>query len=504
MKYERVFAVFTTAILIIILFRSVGAPPVLDDIPGFSYKWTFYTGAYSHLGTLAVDVDGDDIYEVFASGRDRVVCVDGETGQLIWDYTDAGCDTHAPMEIGDLNNDGTFEIVICGFRKVTALHAENGSFYWSYSNPRNARLDKHPVILDVDQNGYPYVFVVSGCLGSPTARGLQKLNGTDGTCVAYASYNYWTCWGGVSCADLERDGDFEIILNDRNFYSSGKGIQCYDADTLDLLWYHDDVSCSSSTSAIIDVNNDGILDVVTVDQSGGGYHGGICVTDGSNGQKMSGKWDRDLGLPCHSPFSIYDIDEDNHLELVTASYISENNPTPLPAKVWDMETWSLDATLDAFSEPPKMANVVGDEKLEIIGAWGSRIKVYDGNYTEIYSLNGTQSNAGILVQDIDRDGLNEIVFVGNKDITAYDTEAQASTPNVRTNSLYFSERNCGTGIYVPPPGENTPPNTPSDPNPDDGATNVGVNVDLSWTDIRSRDTCIEYNILLEGCCLGQP
>ncbi len=490
--------------MVVILLIGAYIPSVPGDVPGFSLKWTFSTGAYTVIGTLAVDVDGDGIYEIFASGNDRVVCVNGETGQLIWDYTNAGCDAHAPMEIGDLNNDGTYEIVICGFTKVTALHAENGSFYWSYSNPRNARLDKHPVILDVDKNDLPYVFVASGCLeqvGNPNVRGLQKLNGATGECVDWASENYWTCWGGISAADLEGDGDFEIILNDRGSSSGGKGVQCYDADTLELIWYHDDVYCSSSTSAIIDINNDGILDVVTVDQAGSG---GICVTDGSNGQKMPGKWSLSLGLPCHSPFSIYDIDNDGHLELITSRCSGAN---PLPAKVWDMETWSLDATLDEFGDPPKMANVVGDEQLEIIGAWGNFIKIYDSNYNEIGSLESgselPQSNSGILVQDIDNDGLNELVLIGGYDgtIAVYNTEAQAPTPRVRTNSLYFSERNCGAGIYVPPPGEsaeNNPPNEPSNPNPESGTMDVSIDVDLGWVggDPDSGDS-VTYDVFFD-------
>jgi hypothetical protein len=160
------------------------------------------------------------------------------------------------------------------------------------------------------------------------------------------------------------------------------GVQCFDTD-LNLLWYHDDVACSSHCANIIDINGDDYLDVVVLHQSTS--NGGICVVDGSTGQKMTGKWSKYLGLRTHNTPTIYDVDNDGNLELITSRDYEAG-----PAQVWDLERWSLDALLWSDNEkiygfdcPPRVANVMGDEKLEIIGIGGFGIKIYDEYYNMI-------------------------------------------------------------------------------------------------------------------------
>jgi len=208
--------------------------------------------------------------------------------------------------------------------------------------------------------------------------------------------------------------------------------------------------CSSQCLAIVDVNGDGVLDAVSCQSS-------IRVVDGATGEKMPGKWGG-TGTTGHSLFSIYDIDDDGNLELITCW--NQDGGTR-PAKVWDMGRWALDATLDAFAESPMMADVVGDSRLEIIGGsdwkWdpddGSKgVKIYNQNYELIHTIHAA-AIATTLVQDIDNDGLNELVIISSDGVLkAYETTAVAPTPRVRTDSLYYSERNMGVGVYVPPIG----------------------------------------------------
>ena len=65
---KKIKIVSITISLISMLLIVASTPSVPGDIPGITYKWEYYTDAYSHLGTLAVDVDGDNIFEVFFSG----------------------------------------------------------------------------------------------------------------------------------------------------------------------------------------------------------------------------------------------------------------------------------------------------------------------------------------------------------------------------------------------------------------------------------------------------
>ena len=182
---------------------------------------------------------------------------------------------------------------------------------------------------------------------------VSKLRGTNGEIVAQHPVVY-PCYGGISAADLEGDGEIEIFVTDTSY--GGDGLQCFDED-LNLIWNHDH-SCESSCAVIADVDGDGVLDVISLRQ---GSNGGICVVDGSTGTPFPGKNQNYLGLGCHVQPAVYDIDKDGHLELVTA-YGST-------CKVWDLVDWSLDfeaPSTHKCSEPPDFANVVGDEDLELI------------------------------------------------------------------------------------------------------------------------------------------
>ncbi|MCX6672064.1 MAG: class II glutamine amidotransferase, partial [Euryarchaeota archaeon] len=225
----------------------------------------------------------------------------------------------------------------------------------------------------------------------------------------------------------------------------GQGMQCYDAETLELLWYQDSVLCSSHCIALVDVNKDGILDAVAMQQSGGG----IYTVDGATWDKMPGKWQNSIsGLGTHSQFSIFDIDNDENLELIASS----DNPT----EIWDMGRWALDATLDKTAEPPKMADVIGDSHLEIIVTAANVIKIYNGTYELVETIN-TDAIAHTLVQDIDNDGQNELIIITDLGVLkAYDTSAYAPTPRVRTNNQFYSERANAAGVYVPPAGAPQP------------------------------------------------
>jgi predicted glutamine amidotransferase len=459
----------------------------------FVLKWSYNTNANTSLGPLAVDVNGDGVYEVFTTGEDKITCLDGATGNLIWQYTNSKIFWHSPFQIHDLNNDGIPEVVIPAVVRTIALHANNGSVYWNV--PVESE-EKHIVIVDTDGNGYPYVYTTSEDvehMENGTGR-LRKLNGTNGQVIKEV-FSWRPCWGGLSADDVNNDGKFEIYMTDRSAYyhppSLGKGMQAYDADTLDLLWYDDEVLCSSHMMALIDVNNDSIKDIVALNQGLG--TAGIIIHDGLTNQRMTGKWNMNLGLSSHSPFSIWDVDGDGNLELVTAREGST-------AKVWDIGRWQLDATLDAtFDEPPKMADVIGDSHLEIIGG-GADTKIYDGvSYQRIETIPTGNAIDSTLVQDIDNDGQNELITISSVGLVkAYDTSAYAPTPRVRTNALYYGEQALGAGVYIPPPGAPQP--FIKDEYPVDSSQDVSLNPVLSIhaVDYRHDLMDIEFSIYSEG------
>ena len=411
--------------------------------------------------------------ETYHTGR--IVCIDGLTGELNWEqewssnYVDAMC----PCAIADLDNDGTYEIVHVADDKTTARNCEDGSIFWDVDVPSGWH---QFIIVDTDGNGYPYVYVTyHGSSGG--SQKVSKLRGTNGEIVAQHPILY-PCYGGISAADLEGDGEIEIIVSDT---SSGKGLQCFDED-LNLIWYQGGVNCPSHCGAIADVDGDGVLDVIALRQ---GSNGGICVVDGSTGTPFPGKNEGGLGLGCHVQPAVYDIDKDGHLELVTA-YGST-------CKVWDLVDWSLDfeaPSTHKCSEPPDFANVVGDEDLELIipSGWAGQTLVYDSSYQLIYQFN--EYGICTITQDVDNDGLNEILYLRNDILICYDTAANAPTPSVRTDTPYYSERRTAAGEYIPPIDgsivENSAPIF-SAVAPSNGVTNVPVGTSSLSVTIKDPD-----------------
>lgn len=422
----------------------------------FVLKWIYRTYASTLVGPLAVDINHDGFYEIFSTGEGKISCVSGKNGTLLWNYSNIEIGLHSPFEIGDLNNDGIPEVVISGNEtyhdhgKTIALHANNGSVYWIVQAESGG---KYLGIVDTDGNGYPYVYVASGDFihGLNGLGRLRKLRGTDGAILKQV-FLWRPCWGGISIADADNDGKFEIYVTDRcaNYHNQeqpGKGMQCYDADTLELLWYQDIVTCSSHCMVLLDVNNDGILDAVAQNQASN--NSGIYVIDGATWEKMPGYCAYNIGfLSAHSQFSIYDIDNDGRLEICTAR--------DAIARVYDLGRRAIDASLIYYSEPPKMADVIGDSHLEIIGC-GSTIKIYNGTTYAVIETINTDAISTTLVQDIDNDGQNELIAIsGDGTLKAYDTSAYAPTPRIRTNNQFYSERRLAAGVYIPPPGAPQP------------------------------------------------
>jgi len=462
---SRFCPIIITILLVTTLFSifSITADPPPDE---FTLRWVCTTGLDGYIGPVSRDINGDGIHEIFIAGRvhggtsGRIVSIDGGNGNILWEKNFSGSiDPHCPCAIADLDNDGTFEIVHVADDRTIARNCEDGSIFWNVAVPSGWH---QFVIVDTDGTGYPYVYVTDHGVAGGSQK-VSKLRGTDGEIIAQHPIRF-SCYGGISAADLEGDGEVEIIVTDTS--SSGDGLQCFDAD-LNLIWNHDH-GCESSCAVIADLDGDGVLDVITLRQ----YDSGICIIDGSTGAPFPGKNEGGLGLGCHCQPAVYDIDKDGHLELITA-YSST-------CKVWDLVDWSLDFEVPSAhkcSEPPDFANVMGDEDLELIvpSPWSGQTLIYDSNYQLIHQFNAW--GYCTVTQDVDDDGLNELIYLRNDTLRCYDTLANAPTPSVRTDTPFYSERRTAAGEYIPPvvgsAGGNSAP-VFSAVTPSNGASNIPI------------------------------
>ncbi len=452
------------------------AVPVNADI---SLKW--YTDTSVHTGlsssysssTLPVtaDVDGDGYHEIFqAGGTDAgsgephpgfVICLDGQTGALEWVYTSNGLGRHTVVELGDVDQDGKLELVACGMNQVAVFEAESGTMKWDYWNDPNhnnptthGRKDKHPLLLK--EAGTVYIYVSGNGAVSP----VMKFRGTDGAIIESEPVACHTCHGGFTGWDLDGDGTVEIFDTDRGGSGgdSCNGLMQLDS-SLNIMHAWKSIYCSSHCSTIVDVDGDGVLDVVITDQAGDG----IGVVDGSTMSPMTGKWQENIpNFGAHDNNNVYDIDGDGNLEL-----ISGDNNKNSGADIFDLGDWKMEdyspvwaASGVGYSHPLAIGNVWQNgngNEMELIGFTSG----LNRGWLVIYQWNPGAHDFDIkqdlnvylnqmIVQDIDNDGLNEIVGMGVKSIgglnrrgTVQVFDTDGVNTGYRTWNQWYSERKTG-------------------------------------------------------------
>ncbi|MEM3697240.1 MAG: hypothetical protein QXQ94_07050 [Candidatus Bathyarchaeia archaeon] len=425
------------------------------------------------MGPLAADLNNDGDMEIVISGlTGKTAALDPETGEVIWSVPYGG--DHVPMEIVDLNKDGFLEIVMAPqyvngttSNGVMVLHGINGSIWWY--NTKAAGKGTYIAVGDINADGYPEIF--SAYPSRVTALTY------DGQIFA-STYTYYTCYGGMSLADTDFDGVFEVYLGERSesypsYPSGGRGLRAFWADNLTEIWAYPDILCSSQAPTIADVDNDGDLEIIILNQ--GTTSGGIAVinTDGSvNTYKGIYRKKLNLGLPAHDPPTVADVDGDGNLELITA----RDRKQP---KIWDLVNWKLDATLPfPCLHPPGLADVDGDGKWEILDCNVNNVTIFKynsvtKNYDIIGTINLPMVHAFFIVQDIDADGKLELVFnQHNSWISVYDVEVSAPNPLPKSGLTHYHQYRGSVPVYRPPPGPQEP--RISEISPNDGLTNVSV------------------------------
>jgi len=491
--------VFVGLLLINTFWFAMPVEPVSAS-PGLELKWTRNLGSRGCTvhAPLAADLNGDGEMEIVVtsstndwSSDGMVTALDGNSGGIIWQKTSSdipniGIDPRTAFDIVDLNKDDIPEIIIYSFSGPLVLHGNDGSVYWRRTNVEAPCDGNFGAVCDIDGDGYPEIFVNGGKGPQRSYDYITSLS-YDGNILNQA-WSWHPCWGGLSIGDTNFDGRFELYEGDRSddynpssdpYQGGGMGIRALDAHTLEPLWNDPDILCSSQTPMLADVDGDGILDVIVAHQSSG-----LAVYDGEDGSVL--RKSLNLGLASHSPLTVYDIDYDGHLEIITAR---DTNPM-----IFDLVDWRLDATLPPLChEPPKVGDVTGDGRMDIIAVGDGKrhiyIYTYDEtveDYVEVDHVTGgglSGANAFTLVQDVDGDDYNELVLTSwNTNVYCYDTDAPAPFPRARSGLQFYSEYKRGAAEFVARPAPTRP--TLTDEQPTDNSFGQMVNPTLS---IRAAD-----------------
>ena len=451
-------------------------------------KWqiTLPTG-YGHFHPCMGDVDGDGTQEIVIKYGDYVHVLSGDTGALEWKSPKDGVGGATILELADLNIDGIPDIVYCGTNLSVYARDGFGKLLWTSKRVSGEWWPGTPVVAS-DTNGdkYPEIYVVTLATTQPYSACITKLD-NNGNILANSEICYKPCWGGLSLADADFNGRFEVYLGDRasrggpggisNSYpdNPARGLSCYDADTLETIWVRPDLYHSTPAPVLIDVTGDGILEVI----GNNILNNGACVVDAITGQDIY-NW-KGQSINNHAKGTVWDIDLDGHVELISAWGYSDDPRCTKDFTVLDLVTGNIDYRASEINNwityPPTVGDINDDGYLEILVATSSEeghgevgqgmFYAYNYKYQIIQVVNdfpyGEQLWEPYCV-DCDSDGLNEVLIGNNKGkVWCYDTPAQRPDGAPKCWSAWYSPYRQGAYALdtttTPPPAipEFSPP-----------------------------------------------
>lgn len=275
----------------------------------FRKNWLFLL-----IGLIGMTKLGYGYSNVYVVAKNAAYCLD-HTGNLKWSfpYPSNAWELSSPA-IGEINSDGEAEMVFCTMDKVYCLGINNGTLKWSYSvaNWSEARIDLGtPIIANIDTIGDPEIIV-------PGRDTIYCFN-SDGSIkwgyamsIGYDTYDQ--SWSGAHAivANINGDTPDVIALNPKTVY-------CLKSNGT-LRWSFAMTGNDWGGAAVADVDLDGQPEIIVSDPYNGFpdscTHFIYCLRpDGSLKWKQHGKG-------TISQVAIADINNDSKPELV--AYNSEN------------------------------------------------------------------------------------------------------------------------------------------------------------------------------------
>jgi len=137
----------------------------LDGLTGESL-WNYYAGGpvFSVIGVE--DITGDDIMDVLAGASNesetegKVIALNGFTGAMIWDFMTIGSSVWGVIQTDDFTSDGISDIVAGDFQgNYYGLDAVNGNTLWNGSIGDYVLITRFEKLDDVNSNGYQDILV---------------------------------------------------------------------------------------------------------------------------------------------------------------------------------------------------------------------------------------------------------------------------------------------------------------------------------------------------------
>ena len=203
-----------------------------------------------------LDVNGDGVRDVLIGGKARRIdALNGTDGSIILSYP-AGDWTYTPTVV-DLDADGLGEVLFGSDDYLVHAVRANGSVLWASAPPWASFIENSVAVGDADGDGSLEVFTGDDLNNGPEFA-LDAATGAFRWSTNFSSYRE----GGQTLADLNGDGGLELLLG--LFSGPFHALRATDGS---VLWTYAGGAPHPSTPAVVDVTNDGVPEILYVDDA---------------------------------------------------------------------------------------------------------------------------------------------------------------------------------------------------------------------------------------------
>lgn len=187
--------------------------------------WQFETQVVNNLGILSSAVLSDLSNNgknniIFGASDGKLYCLD-LTGKLNWEF-DVGTPIYGAVAVGDINHDNNIEIIFTSENMLYTIDSK-GILIWKVQ--LNLKRNHSPVLFDIDGNGYLEITATSKYMVMDTSQGTKWINAIDllnykGEIIHTLKFHEENTdyYHGVSVVDIENDGKLEILTGTDHGY----------------------------------------------------------------------------------------------------------------------------------------------------------------------------------------------------------------------------------------------------------------------------------------------
>jgi outer membrane protein assembly factor BamB len=407
--------------------RRSGQAPVIGDITDPQIRWTYERPPGVLTSPIVADINDDSENEVVFGGTDGKVTALDENGNFLWEVQEKAIT--AAGTVGDVDGDGKQEVIVTelqhfpsGGLSIIVLNGEDGSEVWRFTPPTltlEEGFSPSPILEDITGDGI-FDILVGGMTYS-----YYALDGPTGAVLWTSNYEHFIR-SSSPMADIDLDGRNEIVGIDNHAL-----MKIHDAETGAVEWQGYMGYCIGATPAIGELDGDPYGEIVF----------SMCVDGGIMVLNHDGSllWMVDNNDMYYASPVLIDIDGDG-LEDVVNTESSKQTVYAFKgtngAVIWEKK---LPYTTWAQGSPVGL-DIDGDSDLEILA--GS-----DSGFYSLNALNGDlewffptgKVRGQPFVVDLENEGGAEIVYASGSVVYVIE---QRGTPPIAIIDIYMDLSVC--------------------------------------------------------------